>query len=101
MLTWLAWTPLSLSKLVLVPARLFPSSSVRLVSVMLGGLATAAADAAPAPAFAPFIFWISKVMASVFIASTMFFVAVGKRASTVYVQSSWFCSNRRRRLSCE
>lgn len=31
-------------------------------------------------------------------ASSMFSVAVGRMARTVKVQSSWFCSNRRRRL---
>lgn len=73
---------------------LLPSSSVSaerlggLVDPMLFVLATAE----------PFICWISYVILSVFIASRMFVVAVGRRARTVKVQSSWFCSNRRRRL---
>jgi hypothetical protein len=33
-------------------------------------------------------------------ASSMFSVAVGRIAKTVKVQSSWFCSKRRRRLRC-
>lgn len=33
-----------------------------------------------------------------FIASRIFVVADGRRARTVNVQSSWFCSNRRRKL---
>jgi hypothetical protein len=45
-----------------------------------------------------FICCMSYVIFSVFIASRMLVVAVGSRARTVNVQSSWFCSNRRRRL---
>lgn len=46
----------------------------------------------------PFICWISKVIFSVLSSSRIFVVAVGSRASTVNVQSSWFCSNLLRRL---
>lgn len=65
---------------------LFPSSSVIVVSAMLGG---AAADSLlRTPLAALFICWISRVMFSVFIASRMFVVAAGRRARTVNVQSS-------------
>lgn len=89
--TRLACTPLSLCKLTV----LLPSSSVRVVSAMLGGVAEGSTVLA---ALTPFICWISKVIFSVFIVSSRFVVAVGNRASTVNVQSSWFCSKRRRRL---
>ena len=46
-----------------------------------------------------FICWISRVIFSVFMASRILAVAVGRRARTVKVQSSWFCSKRRRRFS--
>lgn len=46
-----------------------------------------------------FICWISYVILSVLRASRMLVVAVGRRARTVKVQSSWFCSKRRRKLS--
>lgn len=79
---WLAWTPLSLCRL----AMLLLSSSVKVVSAMLGG---AADDSPPRTLLAaPFICWISSVMFSVFIISRMFAVAVGSRARTVNVQSS-------------
>ena len=71
------------------------SSSVMVVSAILGG---AAEESPPRGPLAPFICCISSVMFSVFMLSRMFAVAVGRRASTVNVQSSWFCSKRRRRL---
>lgn len=46
----------------------------------------------------PFICCISKVIFSVFMVSRILVVAVGSNARTVKVQSSWFCSNRLRRL---
>ena len=92
--TWLAWTPLSLCKL----AMLLPSSSVMVVSAMLGGLAVDSVLPALMPLVTPLICWISYVICSVLSAARTFVVAVGRRASTVKVQSSWFCSKRRRRL---
>jgi hypothetical protein len=80
--TWLACTPLSLCKL----TTLLPSSSVKVVSAILGGVAEDSpllADRA-----APFICWISSVIFSVFIVSTILVVAVGSSAMTVNVQSS-------------
>ena len=74
-----------------------PSSSVAFASDMLGGLIDPMLLAALAAA-EPFICWISYVILSVFIASRMLVVAVGRSASTVKVQSSWFCSKRRRKL---
>ena len=72
---------------------------MRVVSAMLGGLAI---ESAPLPLLMllaePFICWISYVIFSVFMVSRMLVVAVGRRARTVKVQSSWFCSKRRRRL---
>jgi hypothetical protein len=88
------WTPASLWALTVMMLR--PSSSVAFASDMLGGLVEpmlrvlAVAD--------PLICWISYVIFSVFMVSRMWVVAVGSRARTVNVQSSWFCSKRRRRL---
>lgn len=80
---WLASTPLSLCKL----TRLRPSSSVALVSARLGGLAEpmllADTPFVPVVPPLPFICWIMYVIFSVFIASSMFAVAVGSSASTV------------------
>jgi hypothetical protein len=73
-----------------------PSSSVIVVSAILGGVATDSVVRIPLVAL--FICWISSVMFSVFIVSRIFVVAVGSKARTVNVQSSWFCSNRRRKL---
>jgi hypothetical protein len=93
---WLACTALSawLGKLTM----LRPSSSVVCVSDMLGGLVDPMLLTDLDGAAELFICCISYVIFSVFIASRMFVVAVGSRARTVNVQSSWFCSNRRRRL---
>jgi len=80
--------------------RLRPSSSVAPaeLSAMLGGaLVDMRRDEARTAE--PRICWISSVMRSVFMASRMLAVAVGSSASTVNVQSSWFCSKRRRRLA--
>lgn len=92
---WLMCTPASLVTLTLMVLR--PSSSTVFASDnAVGGLRDpmlfvfAVAD--------PFICWISYVIFSVFMASRMLVVAVGSSASTVKVQSSWFCSNRRRKL---
>lgn len=74
-----------------------PSSSVAFVSDMLGGLIEPMLFAAFADVVL-FICWISYVILSVFIASRMLVVAVGSNARTVNVQSSWFCSKRRRKL---
>jgi hypothetical protein len=87
-------TPASLWALTLMMLR--PSSSVALVSDMLGGLVEPTLRILVAAE--PLICWISREIFSVFIASRMFAVAVGSRARTVKVQSSWFCSKRRRRL---
>lgn len=78
---WLDCAPLSLW-----PAMLFPSSSVNVVSAMLGG----GADSGPPffIALVAFICWISNVICSVFMASRMAVVAEGRRARTVNVQSS-------------
>ena len=77
-----------------------PSSSVVWVSAILGGVEEEPMlwmdlDAVDEVLF---ICCMSYVIFSVFMASRMFVVAVGSRASTVKVQSSWFCSKRRRRL---
>lgn len=88
---WLACTPLSLCKLTV----LLPSSSVRVVSAILGGVAV---DSALLAFLTPFICCISKVIFSVFMDSSTLVVAVGNKAKTVNVQSSWFCSKRLRRL---
>lgn len=83
MFIWLAWMPLSLCRL----AILLPSSSVMVVSAMLGG---AGDDDSPLRTLlgVPFICWISSVMFSVFMASRMLVVDVGSRARTVNAQSS-------------
>lgn len=91
-----AWLALSawLGKLIM----LLPSSSVVCVSDMLGGVEDPTLWIDLEVAEELFICCMSYVIFSVFIASRMFVVAVGRRARTVKVQSSWFCSNRRRRL---
>ena len=92
--SWLVCTKLSVWKL----ERLRPSSSV-----VLGDLDDAdgtKSDCEPAvrPSRSAFCCWSSCVIFSTGRASRMFSAAVGRRARTVKVQSSWFCSNRRRRL---
>lgn len=77
---------------------LLPSSSVVCVSDMLGGVEDPMLWIDLDVAEELFICCMSYVIFSVFIASRMLVVAVGRRARTVNVQSSWFCSNRRRRL---
>lgn len=91
---WLVCTPASLWTLTLMMLR--PSSSVAFASDMLGGLVDPMLRALAAAE--PLICWISNVIFSVSMASRMFVVAVGRRARTVKVQSSWFCSNLRRKL---
>lgn len=90
---WLACMPLSLCILTI----LLPSSSVT-----LGGL-DPSSEGCPSPflaSFAAFCCCSSKVILSVCNSPIILSVAVGSKASTVKVQSSWFCSNRRRRLRC-
>jgi len=77
---------------------LLPSSSVVWVSDMLGGVDDPRLWSDLDVVDELFICCMSYVIFSVFMASRMFVVAVGSSARTVNVQSSWFCSNRRRRL---
>lgn len=79
-------------------AMLLPSSSVMVVSAMLGGLVVDSEAPALGPLAEPLICCISYVICSVFISFKTLLATVGRRASTVNVQSSWFCSNRRRKL---
>lgn len=65
---------------------LLPSSSVRVVSAMLGGGMASAPGALGA--LVALACWISYVMSSVLSVARMFVVAVGRRARTVKVQSS-------------
>src|SRR3569833_3626715 len=92
----LAWTPLSRCML----AMLRPSSSVMVVSAMLGGLAESPLSLLTEFSPPAFMCWSSYVIFSVSMASSILEVTVGRRARTVKLQSSWFCSKRRRRLFC-
>ena len=89
---WLAWMKLSVWRL-----ELRASSSV--VSATLGG-AELAISLGPTlrDKRSAFCLCSSSSTCSTGMASSMFSVAVGKMARTVKVQSSWFCSKRRRRL---
>lgn len=89
---WLAWMKLSVWRL-----ELLASSSA--VSATLGGaeLAISLGPTLLANRSA-FCFCSSSKTCSTGMASSMFSVAVGRIARTVKVQSSWFCSKRRRRL---
>lgn len=90
---WLACMPLSLVEIMLLPSSsVMPIVSGRLIESALPLLI----DLAPLP---PLSCWISRVIFSTSRASRILVAAVGSRASTVYVQSSWFCWKRRRRLS--
>lgn len=74
--------------------RLLPSSSVT-----LGGTEDAISEVATLLANLSALCCCSSfTICSTGIASKMLSVAVGRMASTVKLQSSWFCSNRRRRL---
>ena len=90
--SWLVCMKLSL-------ARLFSSPW----SVMLGGTdGKSAVDTSDGPtllaSLSAFCCCSSSSVCSTGKASKMFSTAVGRIARTVNVQSSWFCSNRRRRL---
>ena len=87
-------TPASLWALTVMMLR--PSSSVAFVSDRLGGLVDPMLRVLATAE--PLACWISYVIFSVFMASRIWAVAVGRRARTVKVQSSWFCSKRRRKL---
>jgi hypothetical protein len=89
---WLAWMKLSVWRL-----ELLASSSV--VSATLGG-AELAISLGPTlrDKRSAFCLCSSSSTCSTGMASSMFSVAVGRMARTVKVQSSWFCSKRRRRL---
>jgi hypothetical protein len=89
---WLAWMKLSVCRL-----ELLASSSV--VSATLGG-AVLAISLGPTlrDKRSAFCLCSSSSTCSTGMASSMFSVAVGRMARTVKVQSSWFCSKRRRRL---
>lgn len=90
---WLACTYPSLWKL----ERLLRSSSGRLGETELRSDPVASPAFSRANLSARFC-WSSLVNSSTGRASIIFSAAVGNNARTVYVQSVWFCSNRRRKL---